>query len=397
MMSLNLCHLKVKEMSKESEKFRFEVKNQSDSASEILIYGYIGKYEDVDYKGFRNSFQKILTAYKEVTVRIHSGGGSVYEGLAIYDLMRSSDSNITVIVEGMAASMASIIALGGDVIQMTQNAFFMMHAPSSGCYGDKTAMQSTASQLIQAENRLVEIYKERTQADETIILDWMKPNNDTWVDSDQCLKMKICDEIITPSKNRVFQASPEDIKNKTAQEIFAAYEGEVPNEIKNQIHEKMKNRIIAMLAVAGIAHTLTATSEDGDFEKVLKGALDKSNRCDTAEASLKNFQKTNAQILIDKAVEEGKIPAAEKEQWLTDAIESPELTARALSRMSGKPDFNGVVNRDAPAIETGKHESLKNRADWSFDKWQAEDPKGLSKLEDEAPEDFKKLFNAKFN
>lgn len=394
-MSINLCHLKVKEMSKESEKFRFEVKNQSDSASEILIYGYIGKYEDVDYKGFRNSFQKILTSYKDVTVRIHSGGGSVYEGLAIYDLMRSSDSNITVIVEGMAASMASIIALGGDVIQMTQNAFFMMHAPSAGCHGDKSAMQSTAAQLIQAENRLVEIYKERTQAEESVILDWMKPNNDTWVDSDQCLTMKICDEIITPSKNRVFQAT--DMKNKSVEEIFAAYEGEVPNEIKNQINEKMKNRIIAMLAVAGIAHTLTATSEDEDFEKVLKGALDKSNRCDTAEASLKKFQKTNAEILIDKAAEEGKFPPTEKEQWLKDAMENPELTARALSRMTGKPDLNASVNRDAHNIETGKHDLLKGRGDWSFDKWQTEDAKGLSKMEEEAPEDFKKLFNAKFN
>ncbi|WP_348814073.1 head maturation protease, ClpP-related [Flavobacterium maritimum] len=384
-------------MSKESEKFRFEVKNQSDSASEILIYGYIGKYEDVDYKGFRNSFQKILTSYKDVTVRIHSGGGSVYEGLAIYDLMRSSDSNITVIVEGMAASMGSIIALGGDVIQMTQNAFFMMHAPSSGCYGDKTAMQSTASQLDQAENRLVEIYKERTQAEESVILDWMKPNNDTWVDSDQCLKMKICDEIITPSKNRVFQASPADMKNKSAEEIFAAYEGEIPNEIKNQINEKMKNRIISMLAAASIVHTLTASSEDEDFEKALKDVFAKANRCETAEAGLKNFQKTNAQILIDKAAEEGKFPPSEKDQWLKDAIENPELTARALSRMTGKPDINGGVNRDAQNIETGKHELLKGREAWTFDKWQTEDPKGLSKMEDEAPEDFKKLFNAKFN
>jgi ATP-dependent Clp protease protease subunit len=395
MMSLNLCHLKVKEMSKESEKFRFEVKNQSDSSSEILIYGYIGKYEDVDYKGFRNSFQKILTSYKDVTVRIHSGGGSVYEGLAIYDLMRSSDSNITVIVEGMAASMASIIALGGDVIQMTQNAFFMMHAPSAGCHGDKSAMQSTAAQLTQAENRLVEIYKERTQAEESVILDWMKPNNDTWVDSDQCLTMKICDEIITPSKNRVFQAT--DMKNKSVEEIFAAYEGEVPNEIKNQINEKMKNRIISMLAAASIVHTLTASSEDEDFEKALKDVFAKANRCETAEASLKGFQTTNAKVLIDKAVEDGKILASEKDQWLKDAEANYDFAARAVSKMVGKPDVNDLLNRDGREIETGKHDLLKGRGDWSFDKWQTEDPKGLSKMEEEAPEDFKKLFNAKFN
>jgi len=106
-----------------SEKFRFDIRNQNDNDSEICIYGYIGRWDEVDYKGFRNSFQQILSKNKDVTIRIHSGGGSVYEGLAIYDLMRSSDSNITVIVEGMAASMASIIALGGDIIKMTENAF----------------------------------------------------------------------------------------------------------------------------------------------------------------------------------------------------------------------------------------------------------------------------------
>lgn len=396
-MSLNLCHLKVKEMSKESEKFRFEVNNQSDSTSEILIYGFIGKYEEVDYKGFRSLFQKTLLAYKDVTVRIHCGGGSVYEGLAIYDLMRSSDSNITVIVEGMAASMGSVIALGGDVIKMTENAFFMMHAPTAGCHGDKIAMQSTTAQLIKAENRLVEIYKERTEAQESVILDWMKPNNDTWVDSAQCLEMKICDEIITPSKNRQFQTDPVDVKNKTEHEIFAAYQGEVPNEIKNQIHEKMKNRIIAMLAVAGIAHTLTATSEDEDFEKALQDVLAKANRCETAESGLNAFRKTNAQILIDKAVEDGKILASEKEQWLKDAEGSYDFAARAISKMVGKPDVNGLLNRDGKNIETGKHDLLKNRADWTLDKWQTEDPKGLSKMEEEAPEDFKQLFNAKYN
>jgi ATP-dependent Clp protease protease subunit len=381
-------------MSDKSKKFHYEVKNQN-ASPEITIYGYIGQWDEVDYKGFQNAFRNILSTNKDMTVRIHSGGGSVYEGLAIYDLMRSSDSNITVIVEGMAASMASIIALGGDVVNMAENAFFMMHAPQIGCSGSKEQLDSAIKQLASAEIRLREIYKERIGVTDALIDEWFKPSQETWLDSAQCLSLKICDEVITPTKKRLSNAL-KNITKKTPEQIFAAYEGEVPNEIKNQINEKMKNRIISMLAVAGIVHALTASSEDEDFEKVLKGALEKAKRCETAEASLKTFQTTNAKILVDNAVEEGKIPANEKEQWLTDAIQSPELTARALSRMVGKPDLNASVNRDAKTIETGQHESLKNRADWSFDKWQTEDPKGLAKLEDEAPADFEKLFNAKF-
>jgi hypothetical protein len=88
--------------------------------------------------------------------------------------------------------------------------------------------------------------------------------------------------------------------------------------------------------------------------------------------------------------------ASEKEQWLKDAVASPELTARALAKMSGKPDLNSGITRDPKNVETGKHALLKDRADWTFDKWQAEDPKGFAKLEDEAPEEFEKIFNAKF-
>lgn len=377
------------------EKFRFEVKNQSDNNSEILIYGYIGKWEDVDYKGFRNSFQKILSTNKDVTVRIHSGGGSVYEGLAIYDLMRSSDSNITVIVEGMAASMASIIALGGDVIKMTENAFFMMHAPSMGSWGDKSVLQSSYNQLVQCEDRLMAIYKERTKAEESLIADWMKPNNDTWVDSTKCLELSICDEVIKPSKERTFQANPEDIKNKTPEEIFAAYEGPIPSEIINQNKVKMKNRIISMLAVAGIVNTLTATSDDADFEKVLGDIIAKAGRAETAEAKLKAFQSTNAKILIDKAVEEGKITAAEKEEWLKDAEDNYEFAAKAISKMSGKPDPNAIIRKDGKE-EPSNIEMLKGREDWDFDKWQKEDATGLQNLEDKHPDEFEKLFNAKF-
>lgn len=384
-------------MPDKAKNFRFEVKNEADSNSEILIYGYIGKWEDVDYKGFRTSFQNILAKNKDVTIRIHSGGGSVYEGLAIYDLMRSSDANITVIVEGMAASMASAIALGGDVIKMTENAFFMMHPPSSGQWGDKTAMQSTVNQLEQCEKRLIEIYKERTTADESVILDWMKPNQDTWIDSENCLKMKICDEVIKPTKNRQHQAKMADMANKSPEEIFAAYEGETPNEIFNKNKQSMKNRIIQMLVAASITHTLTASSEDADFEKALEGVIAKAQRCEKAESDLKNFKAESAKNLIDSAVASGKIPASEKEQWLNDATDNYGMVERALAKIAGKPDINNELNKGGKENpEASNIEMMKGREAWNFDKWQSEDPKGLETLEDKHPAEFEKLFNAKF-
>ncbi len=114
------------------KQFTYSLENTTKGSAEIQIYGYIGKWDEVDYPRFQKVFRDTLATQKEVTIRIHSGGGSVYEGLAIYDLIRSSEANVTVIVEGMAASMASIIALAGDTVQMNETAFFILHAVTDG-------------------------------------------------------------------------------------------------------------------------------------------------------------------------------------------------------------------------------------------------------------------------
>ena len=103
-----------------------DVKAQNNTA-EIRMYGYIGEWDEIQYMSFQNEFRTLVEQYTEITLRVNSGGGSVYEGFAIYDLLRNSKANITVIVEGIAASMASIISLAGDTIKMTENARFMFH------------------------------------------------------------------------------------------------------------------------------------------------------------------------------------------------------------------------------------------------------------------------------
>ena len=382
-------------MPHNKNKFHYEVSNQSDN-SEILIYGYIGPWEAVDYKKFQNDFRSLLSKSKNVTVRIHSGGGSVYEGLAIYDLMRSSDSNINVIVEGMAASMASVIALGGDTIQMTENAFFMMHAPSGGYWGNKAGFQSYIAQLEQCETRLLQIYKERTQADEEVIKNWFTPDQDTWLDSEKCSTLKICDEVIKPTKKRKFET--QDMANKSMEEIFACYEGEMPpaENQESKIDLNMKNKIIAMLALAGMTHSLTASSDDDAFSKELEKVFGKAKKADELEAELTGIKKGKAEELVAAALQAGKIKPNEKEEWIQNAIQYPDLTSKALERMAGAPDPNAALSKNTPA-GAESHELLKGRADWDFDKWQKEDPAGLAKIEAEASEEFDRLFNAKFN
>lgn len=384
----------------ESKKFHYDVSARKSGAAEIHIYGYIGPWEEVDYKGFQAAFRELLENNKNITVRIHSGGGSVLEGLAIYDLMRSSNSNIKVVVEGMAASMASVIALGGDEIQMTENAFFMIHAPSGGAYGQKETLESAIKQMEICEDRIVKIYKERTGAADELIAGWMKQGQNTWLPSDECLEVHLCDKVVKPTKNRK-NINP---KNKSMEAIFASYEGEAPivkthggapqHKPKN---EKMKLKLLALLGAFAIQHSLTAESNESEFEAVLKDALEKGKEADDLKAELKKIRMENAEALVNAAQKAGKFPASEKEEWLQNAMENFSLTSKALERMPGKPDINALLDRDPKNPTPNEDEILNGREDWNLEKWQKEDPKGLESLEEKAPNAFEKLFNDKYS
>ncbi|HUH35138.1 MAG TPA: head maturation protease, ClpP-related [Moheibacter sp.] len=379
-------------------KFHYEVKNQSPQVAEILLYGYIGKWEEFDYPRFQALFRDTLKSNKEITIRVHSGGGSVMEGLAIYDLIRGSDCKVTVIIEGMAASMGFIISLAGDVIKINENAFGMAHAVSGGCWGNKSDMLSYVEFIEQCETRLESILKERTKATAEQITEWLTTGKDYWLDAEKCRKLGIADEVIKPTKQRADQndQTAQNIVNKTPEEAWECFNIQVdfPQNLNSE-NQMKKEGLLALMTAFGMQGTLTASSSDADFENALKGVFGKAKGADEAQNKLTEFAQERAEALVSAAVRDGKITGAEKEDWKKDAVSNYALVAKSLERMSGKPDPNAEVNRDIPKVE-GQHELMNGREKWTFSEWQEKDPQGLGRLETEAKEDFEKLFNAEF-
>lgn len=383
--------------------FHYEVKNQASGGAEILLYGFIGRWDEVDYPRFQSIFREALKSNKELTIRIHSGGGSVFEGLAIYDLIRASDCNVTVIIEGMAASMGFVIALSGDEILINENAFGMAHAVKGGIYGNKQEMLNYIELIDSCEERLRQIFTERTKADANIINEWLTSGKDFWLSAEKCKELGIADEILKPTKQRKGDdenTDSENIINKTPEEAFECFNvfPEVPQQINtNQNNDMNKQALLAVLMTAGFAGALTASSSDNEFEAHLKDILNKAKKTDSLENELKEFKKSQAEILISGALKAGKITNAEKEEWKKDAIENYTLVAKSLERMSGKPDPNGNLERKKPIVDGSNHELLNGREKWTYTEWQEKDPKGLEKLHEEAPEEWEKLFNAEYN
>ena len=125
----------------------------------ILLYGDIGEYDDNVRSG--DIARELLEAEAltgKVDVRINSNGGEVYSGIAIFNALKNSKADITIYVDGIAASMASVIALCGKPVQMSRYARLMLHSVQGGCYGNKDEMKDCIREIEALEDTLCEMY-----------------------------------------------------------------------------------------------------------------------------------------------------------------------------------------------------------------------------------------------
>lgn len=128
-----------------------------------------------------------------VEIRINSGGGSVFDGLAIYNLIKDYEGETTVIVDGLAASIASVIALGADKLVMNEGSFFMIHNPWTISGGESKDLRQAADILDKIQSQIVDIYAGATGKDAAEIIALM--DAETWLSPDEALEMGFAQEI----------------------------------------------------------------------------------------------------------------------------------------------------------------------------------------------------------
>lgn len=138
--------------------------NRGDKSAEVLIYGDIGESlwsEGVTAKKFAEDL-KALGRVDTLNVRINSGGGSVFEGVAIYNQLARHRAKVYVDIDGLAASIASVIAMAGQEIRIAENALMMIHNPMGMAVGESGDLRKMADVLDQVKETLVATYARRT-------------------------------------------------------------------------------------------------------------------------------------------------------------------------------------------------------------------------------------------
>lgn len=136
--------------------FRFE--NRDSAAPSVYIYDEIGFF-GITAADFLSEFRDITAP--AVTLHLNSPGGDVFDGIAIYNELRSHRAKVNVVVDSIAASIASVIAMAGDTVTMTRGSMMMIHEPYSLVLGDAADMRKQAEALDIMGNSIASIYAAR--------------------------------------------------------------------------------------------------------------------------------------------------------------------------------------------------------------------------------------------
>lgn len=182
--------LKIKSLARQKS----EVKAQG---NELMLYGAIGSYfDEIDGK---RTVEQISAMTGDITVRVNSPGGDVFDGIAIMNALKAhgeKKGKVTVIVEALAASIASVIAIGAaDELIMSEGAYLMIHKPWTIGIGDDEEFEHTAGVLRQIGGTIAEIYARKTGKSKDEMFALMAA--ETWMDGTAALQMGFADSSLT--------------------------------------------------------------------------------------------------------------------------------------------------------------------------------------------------------
>jgi len=172
----------------------YKIEAKGDKA-EVWIYEMIG--EDFWTGGgvTAKNFQKDLASVKakQIDLHINSPGGDVFDGITIYNLLKQHDAKVTTYIDGLAASIASVIALAGDKVYMAENALFMVHNPYGFAMGDANEMRKTADVLDKVRGSMITTYMTKTGKQESDVVAML--DAETWMDAEEALEAGFIDII----------------------------------------------------------------------------------------------------------------------------------------------------------------------------------------------------------
>lgn len=316
----------------------YEIKNQTSDNADVYIFNEIGTF-GVTAQGFVNDIKDLDG--QNITLHINSVGGEVFEGMAIHSIIKNRKGNTKAYIEGIAASIATVVALAADEVVMSENSLFMVHNAWGGSSGDARDMRKQAEVLEKITNEIADIYVKKTKRPYNEIVELM--DNETWMTAEEAYEFGFIDRV-SDAVQVAAKADVSKFKNITNAKVKEVLNNNLKNrkmteELKNWFNSKIDEIVNT---VKGNNDAETAVK---DVNVTLADKEDIMNKLSDFEAKINNAEET-----ISKLTDELSTVNGEKET-LTEEVEK-------LNTLLNKSDATGTeIKTDGdPAVIENKVE-----------------------------------------
>lgn len=227
-----------------SETKPWNIVSLSDDEGEITLYGEVCAEHPVDWwtgekaeglyitpEGFMEDLETVKNK-KKITVKLNSVGGDLYTGIAIHNAIKALKSEVTVIVEGIAASAASVIMCAGDTVKVYPGSMVMIHEPSCVLFDNVTidSLKNVEKMLQAGTDAIVAIYKEKTGLKEDKIRDLVHAT--TWFTGEEAVANKFADELLTGELDLAASLSSDNVLMVAGVSHALPKDWKIPNKFK---------------------------------------------------------------------------------------------------------------------------------------------------------------------
>lgn len=324
------------------------VPHKSEDTVCVLLYGHIGSDGRVDSASVVSEIKNLESQYKNIDIRINSLGGEVYAGLAIFNALRESEANINIYVDGVAASMAAVIALCGKPLHMSRYSRLMLHSVSGGVSGSSQFIRSYADQIDALTDMLAGIVSERMAMSVDNVKAKYFDGSDHWISAQEAIELKLADSLYDLSDGAV----PD--KDATAEAIY-----EFTNRLKSQ--PQINDNMAILEELRKMSSFENVTTEEQAVATVASLA-NEAAKVPALEARLEVLEKEKADATaaarnayLDQAVADGRIQESMKAQYLA-LMAHDEAGVKAVidSMPKGAGKISAFINQGGAQAQTAR-------------------------------------------
>lgn len=367
----------------------------------IKLYGAIWEGDGV----YISSVLEGLEGHGDLTIQLHTPGGSVFDGNLIFNTIQSLKRKVHFQIVGLAASMGSILIASGSSVSIASNAYIMIHSPKGSLNGTAKDFEKAAVLLKAMEQNFIDVYAKRTKKDKKLILAWL--DGDNWFSATKALAEGLVDKISNPMlKDEDINAVKEmSIAAMLTNPISEHKSFQLEDEIIPGSNQTQNNMKLELIIALGLANVNASSSDTAIIEAVKKTIEEKDKIIRDKDVEITALKKEKSDI--EEATIKATLDEAEKVGKFT---KEQRVTYEKIAKNSGLEAVNTILATVQPrmtisskVIKPGeKAETIipEDRKTWDWNKWQKEDPSGLetlAKTEGEGLETFNALYQKKFN